>query len=167
MFIINAPMLFSGIWAVVKPWVDKKTRKKVHIIGSHYMKELEKFIDVENIADFLGGKADSENKFPFASSPGPWNDFGKKKLFPTDEKELVGLRLVYPPKPISARPKKSIEEVKQESDEEYVKDLCEEEPVSKFDLKEMKTFFSRTCNWSFGINKNSLTFKPNQPYSVF
>lgn len=38
MFIINAPMLFSGIWACIKPWVDEKTRAKVSIIGSDYKK---------------------------------------------------------------------------------------------------------------------------------
>lgn len=165
MFIINAPMLFSGIWAIVKPWVDKKTRKKVHIIGSHYQKELEKFIDIENIPDFLGGKADSEGKFPYASSPGPWNDFGKKKLFPTNDTEIVGLRVVFPPKPSKGKALK--EEAKVESDEEYSRDLCEEEHQDKVDVKEMKTFFQRTCNWSFGLNKNSLTFKSNQPYSDY
>lgn len=26
MFIINAPMLFAGIWAIVKMWIDEKTK---------------------------------------------------------------------------------------------------------------------------------------------
>ena len=29
MFIVNAPMLFSGIWAVVKGFLDEKTRNKI------------------------------------------------------------------------------------------------------------------------------------------
>jgi len=26
MFIVNAPMLFTGIWAMVKMWIDDKTK---------------------------------------------------------------------------------------------------------------------------------------------
>lgn len=40
MFIINAPMLFSGIWTVIKPWIDEKTRNKISIIGSSYKEKL-------------------------------------------------------------------------------------------------------------------------------
>jgi len=40
MFIINAPMLFSGVWAVIKPWIDEKTRNKITIIGSGYKEKL-------------------------------------------------------------------------------------------------------------------------------
>ena len=40
MFIINAPMLFSGIWAVIKPWIDEKTRNKINIIGSGFKDKL-------------------------------------------------------------------------------------------------------------------------------
>lgn len=31
MYIVNAPMMFTGIWAMIKPWVDEKTRLKIHI----------------------------------------------------------------------------------------------------------------------------------------
>lgn len=40
MFIINAPMLFTGIWAMVKMWIDDKTKDKIKIFGSSYKKEL-------------------------------------------------------------------------------------------------------------------------------
>jgi hypothetical protein len=36
MLIINAPMLFSGAWAMVKGFMDEKTRNKIKIIGSKY-----------------------------------------------------------------------------------------------------------------------------------
>jgi len=36
MFILNAPMLFTGVWAVVKGFLDEKTRKKIKIMGSGY-----------------------------------------------------------------------------------------------------------------------------------
>lgn len=38
MFIINAPMLFTGIWAIVKMWIDDKTKEKIKILGSSYKK---------------------------------------------------------------------------------------------------------------------------------
>jgi len=44
MFIINAPMLFSGIWAVIKPWLDSKTKAKITIIGSGYKEKLNEFV---------------------------------------------------------------------------------------------------------------------------
>jgi len=38
MFIINAPMLFTGVWAIIKPWIDEKTRAKISIIGGGFAK---------------------------------------------------------------------------------------------------------------------------------
>ena len=40
MFIINAPLLFSGIWSIIKGWLDEKTRNKITIIGSKYEPQL-------------------------------------------------------------------------------------------------------------------------------
>jgi hypothetical protein len=45
MFIINAPMLFSGVWAVIKPWLDEKTRNKIVIIGSGFKEKLNEFVN--------------------------------------------------------------------------------------------------------------------------
>lgn len=39
-FIVNAPLLFSGVWAVVKGFLDEKTRKKITIKGGSYQKDL-------------------------------------------------------------------------------------------------------------------------------
>lgn len=151
MFIINAPTLFSGIWAMVKPWVDKKTRKKVHILGSGYYKELEKYISPENIPDFFGGKADT-TKLEFFSNPGPWNDYGKEKLFPETEEEIVGLRKLNHSNPnLNLNPNQ---------EEQAMLDICEPEPLHQNSLKELKTFFTKQKpNWS--ISKESLTFHPN------
>lgn len=44
MFIVNAPMLFSGIWSMIKIWLDEKTRNKITIIGSSYKEELLKLV---------------------------------------------------------------------------------------------------------------------------
>ena len=45
MYIVNAPMLFSGIWAVVKGFLDEKTRNKIKILGSGFLSTLEQHID--------------------------------------------------------------------------------------------------------------------------
>ena len=44
MFIINAPFLFTGIWAIVKVWIDDKTKEKIKILGGSYKKELLQYV---------------------------------------------------------------------------------------------------------------------------
>ena len=70
-------MLFSGIWAMIKPWLDDKTKAKIKIIGSSYEKELLEEVDAENLPDFLGGKSTTS----ISSNIGPWNPDGKKPLY--------------------------------------------------------------------------------------
>jgi hypothetical protein len=45
MYIVNAPMLFTGVWAVVKGFLDERTRNKIHIKGSSFQKDLLEQID--------------------------------------------------------------------------------------------------------------------------
>ena len=35
-YVINAPTLFSVLWAIVKNFLDERTRSKVRIMGSNY-----------------------------------------------------------------------------------------------------------------------------------
>jgi hypothetical protein len=87
MFIVNAPMLFSGVWAVIKPWLDEKTRNKITIIGSGFKDKLEQYIDTENIPEFLGGSCKCEGYDCLERNMGPWNPKGKTPLFPGEPKE--------------------------------------------------------------------------------
>lgn len=76
MFILNAPFLFTGIWAMVRMWIDDKTKEKIHILGSGYKKELLKYIDPENLPDFLdGGKCKCKGGC-LGNNIGPWNPEG-------------------------------------------------------------------------------------------
>ena len=43
--IVNAPWVFTGVWAVVKAFLDEKTRKKIMLVGGSYKKELLKYVD--------------------------------------------------------------------------------------------------------------------------
>lgn len=77
MYIVNAPILFTGVWAVVKGFIDEKTRQKIHIRGAKYEKDLLELIDAENLPDFLGGKCKCEEVEGgcMFSNAGPWQDY--------------------------------------------------------------------------------------------
>lgn len=77
LFVINAPMLFSGIWAVVKGFLDERTRNKIKILGSGYMKTLLEYIDEKDLPAFIGGKCTCEEFGGncLTSNVGPWNDY--------------------------------------------------------------------------------------------
>ena len=84
--IVNAPWVFTGVFAIIKGWLDEKTRQKIQIVGGGYTKNLLEYIDENQLADFLGGK----NKSRLVDDVGPWNDYeivdGNK---PTD---VVGIK---------------------------------------------------------------------------
>jgi hypothetical protein len=71
MFIVNSPMLFTGVWSMIKGWLDEKTRNKISILGGGYAKKLLEFVDAEQLPEFLGGK----NTHNLLDDHGPWNDF--------------------------------------------------------------------------------------------
>lgn len=74
MFVVNAPMLFAGVWAVCKGFLDEKTRAKIKIIGSTFLPTLVEFIDLAKIPTFLGGQCTCiANGGCMKSNPGPWN----------------------------------------------------------------------------------------------
>ena len=74
LFIVNAPMLFSGIWAIVKGFLDEKTRGKIKILGSGFITTLEEYWDRSNIPSFMGGECECEGGC-INSNIGPWNDY--------------------------------------------------------------------------------------------
>ncbi|KAJ1547521.1 cytosolic factor, phosphatidylinositol/phosphatidylcholine transfer protein [Nowakowskiella sp. JEL0078] len=68
MFIVNAPMLFTAVWQLVKPLLDEVTVNKISILGSSYTKNLLEVIDENNLPTMFGGKSTNTNDI------GPWND---------------------------------------------------------------------------------------------
>ena len=85
MFIINAPMLFYGVWGMLKPFVDERTRNKISILGTNYEKELLEVIGEENLPDIYGGKATVEDYGEnFSNNQGPW----VVKIEPKKEEEI-------------------------------------------------------------------------------
>mmetsp|Transcript_39691 Transcript_39691/g.40453 ORF Transcript_39691/g.40453 Transcript_39691/m.40453 type:complete len:337 (-) Transcript_39691:320-1330(-) len=55
MVMINAPWYFTSIWAVIRPWIDPNTVKKVRILGADFLSELRELIDDSVIPEELGG----------------------------------------------------------------------------------------------------------------
>jgi len=78
MFILNAPFLFTGVWAIVKGFLDERTRNKIYIIGGKYEKEILALVDPENLPDFLSGGTCTCSHVEggcMYSNAGPWNNF--------------------------------------------------------------------------------------------
>lgn len=71
-YIINAPWAFSAVWAIIKPWLDEVTVKKIDILGSSYKDTLLKQIPVENLPKEFGGACSCAGGCSM-SDAGPWN----------------------------------------------------------------------------------------------
>ncbi|KAF9731696.1 hypothetical protein PMIN06_012650 [Paraphaeosphaeria minitans] len=73
MYVINSPWGFSGVWSVVKRFLDPVTVNKIHILGSGYQKELLAQVPAENLPKLFGGSCDCPGGCEL-SDAGPWQD---------------------------------------------------------------------------------------------
>jgi hypothetical protein len=73
LYIINAPWGFSGVWTVVRAWLDPVTVAKIHILGSNYQKELLDQVPIENLPIEFGGTCECEEGC-MLSDMGPWRE---------------------------------------------------------------------------------------------
>ena len=71
LMICNAPMLFTGVYSMIKGWLDEKTRQKIQIVGGSYTKKLLEYVDEDQLAEFLGGK----NQAKLEDDVGPWSSY--------------------------------------------------------------------------------------------
>jgi len=55
LYIINAPWGFSGVFSVIKRFLDPVTVAKIHVLGSGYQKELLSQVPKENLPMDFGG----------------------------------------------------------------------------------------------------------------
>ncbi|KJX97767.1 sec14 cytosolic factor like protein [Zymoseptoria brevis] len=72
-YIINAPWGFSGVFSMVKRFLDPVTVAKIHVLGSGFQKELLGQVPKENLPSEFGGDC----KCPggcMLSDMGPWQD---------------------------------------------------------------------------------------------
>ncbi|KIK59978.1 hypothetical protein GYMLUDRAFT_244759 [Collybiopsis luxurians FD-317 M1] len=78
-YIINAPWLFSGVWTVIKPWLDEVTVAKIAILGKDYKNTVLAQIPKENLPKELGGGCTC-GKGCSLSDEGPWNEAKWQKI---------------------------------------------------------------------------------------
>jgi CRAL/TRIO domain len=74
MFIVNAPMIFKAMWAVISPWLEQRTQAKIQVISNEKQGQqaLLAAIPPENLIARLGGSSQVD---PFADHTiGPWAD---------------------------------------------------------------------------------------------
>lgn len=84
MYILNAGFFFSAVWAIAKTFIDEKTAKKITVLGSDYITELKKHIDMNNFPKSLGGNCECKNIKGgcLYADIGPWNpEGGLDKVF--------------------------------------------------------------------------------------
>ncbi|KAF9297424.1 cytosolic factor, phosphatidylinositol/phosphatidylcholine transfer protein [Linnemannia elongata] len=73
MYVINAPMMFTSVWGMVKPLLDEVTVKKIVILGSNYQSTLLQDIDAANLPKVIGGTCECAGGCQ-TGEPGPWKD---------------------------------------------------------------------------------------------
>jgi hypothetical protein len=55
LFLINAPWIFSSVWAIIKLWLDPVTKTKIEVLGGNYKHRLLEFIDADSLPEEYGG----------------------------------------------------------------------------------------------------------------
>jgi hypothetical protein len=73
LYLINAPWGFSGVWSVVRGFLDPVTVDKIHILGYNYQSELLAQVPKENLPIEFGGTCECDGGCEF-SDMGPWQE---------------------------------------------------------------------------------------------
>jgi hypothetical protein len=73
LYLINAPWGFSGVWSVVKGFLDPVTVNKIHILGASYQSELLSQVPSENLPIEFGGTCACDGGCEL-SDMGPWQE---------------------------------------------------------------------------------------------
>jgi len=71
LILVNAPWVFTAIWAAISPLLGQRTQRKVQVFGdTGYQQRLLDLIDAANLPTFLGGTDDGI----CPCGQGPWAD---------------------------------------------------------------------------------------------
>ncbi|XP_077996036.1 SEC14-like protein 2 [Glandiceps talaboti] len=90
-FVVRAPRIFPAIFSLIKPFLDERTRKKIHVLGKNFKEYLNKYIAPENLPVHWGGTmTDPETgdpKCPSIVKPGgivPESYYNQEPVIPDD-----------------------------------------------------------------------------------
>ncbi|KAK7527956.1 CRAL-TRIO domain-containing protein [Phyllosticta citriasiana] len=73
LYVINAPWAFTGIFSIIKRFLDPVTVQKIHVLGGGYKDELLAQIPKENLPKQFGGSCECASGCEM-SDLGPWHD---------------------------------------------------------------------------------------------
>lgn len=73
LYLINAPWGFSGVFGVIKGFLDPVTVQKIHVLGTGYQSELLAQVPKENLPKGFGGLCECAGGCAL-SDEGPWQD---------------------------------------------------------------------------------------------
>lgn len=59
-FLINCPRVFSMVWSVVRPWLDERTRSKIHIYHDDGKEAMKEYLNLNELPKHLGGQCECE-----------------------------------------------------------------------------------------------------------
>ena len=76
LFVVNANLLVKSVWAIVRPWIDAKTRSKIEIHAGIPTEALVEHVDIGQLPDFLGG----QNTVALKDDHGPWRYYLNKAI---------------------------------------------------------------------------------------
>ncbi|KAL4472640.1 hypothetical protein ABPG74_018589 [Tetrahymena malaccensis] len=89
LYVVNSPMLAQVFWKVISVMLNETIKSKICILGKDYKQKLLENIDKENLPEFLGGESDTQNGALLRKNIGPWNEFGKQKMFPHEDERIL------------------------------------------------------------------------------
>lgn len=84
LLIYNAPWIFFKVWSLVKNWIDPHVARKIHFVKNQ--KELSKFVDLNQVPQFMGGESKVDITYPLPS---------KEELYPPKKKDSEYRKLRY------------------------------------------------------------------------
>ena len=76
--LLNTSFFFNAVWAIIKVFIDEKTRKKINFLGYKYQAKLLEYVDAENLPSTLGGACTCSHITGgcLYADIGPWNPRG-------------------------------------------------------------------------------------------
>ncbi|CAI2374129.1 unnamed protein product [Moneuplotes crassus] len=107
LLIINAPVVFKAIWAILKTFLAKDTVSKIKTFGKKYQEKLFERVDPDNIPAIIGGSCTCEERGGdcFRSDFGPWEVFKGDRFGEMYKRQMEGDLMTVPiPDPTPAIP---------------------------------------------------------------